>query len=162
MAKALFPLVKFVRKTVSSIVPQKCLPYLPWPPWLTWHNHRYLGNIDISSFVRCLILVAPHLPMHFLLQALTVLMRQTRQAVLANDQSIFLRCLWTQYRLNPIWSHHLMKPRWVGVAISKHIFHIFANPLCQCIRAFNESLLWLFRLWFLNYKFAKSRQRSKA
>jgi hypothetical protein len=33
----------------------------------------------------------------FLLQPLTVLMRQTRQAVCAINQSIFLRCLWSRY-----------------------------------------------------------------
>jgi hypothetical protein len=45
-----------------------------------------------------------------------------------------------------------------GVAKLQHdIIPIFANPLCQCIRAFNESILWLFGLWFLNYKFANKQ-----
>jgi hypothetical protein len=60
--------------------------------------HRYLNNIDCSSFM-CPLL-APHLSrvflifFSFLLQPLTVLIRQTRQAVHAINQSIFLRCLW--------------------------------------------------------------------
>jgi hypothetical protein len=46
-------------------------------------KHRYLKNIDCSSFVMCPLL-APHLPRHFwllflLLRPLTVLMNQTRQ-----------------------------------------------------------------------------------
>jgi hypothetical protein len=57
--------------------------------------HRYLINVDCLSFVVCPLLV-PHLPRHFpfLLQPLTVLMKQTRQAVRAIKQSILLRCLW--------------------------------------------------------------------
>jgi hypothetical protein len=38
--------------------------------------HRYLNNIDCSIFVICPLL-EPHLPRHFMLRLLTVLMRQT-------------------------------------------------------------------------------------
>ncbi len=59
------------------------------------NNHRYIKNIDCSSFVLC-VLLAPHLPrafFFFLLQPLTTVpTRQTRQAVRAINQSIFLRC----------------------------------------------------------------------
>jgi hypothetical protein len=61
-------------------------------------EHRYLKNIDCSSFVMCLLL-APHLPRHFwllffLVRPLTVLMKKTRQAVCTIKQPILLRCLW--------------------------------------------------------------------
>jgi hypothetical protein len=80
--KAAFPLTKFVCKILSSFATQKDPSYLPWQPWATWHkqkwslsprqvmqvllwhNHRYLKNIDCSSFVMCPLL-APHLPRHF-------------------------------------------------------------------------------------------------
>ncbi len=62
--------------------------------------HRYLKNIDCSSFVMCQLL-ASHLPRHFWLfkiffwlQPITVLKRQTRQAAHAINQSILLRWLW--------------------------------------------------------------------
>jgi hypothetical protein len=48
----------------------------------------------LLSFVMCPLL-APHIPRHFglfWLQPITVLKRQTRQAIHATDQSIFLRC----------------------------------------------------------------------
>ncbi len=55
-----------------------------------------LYYLDVYGFVMCLLLVLP-LPRLFLLQPLKVLMRQTRQAVRAINQSIFLRCLWVCY-----------------------------------------------------------------
>ncbi len=62
--------------------------------------YRYIAqvskeNIDCLRFVICPIL-APHFQLFyiFLLQPLLVLMRQTRQAVCAFNQSIFLRCQW--------------------------------------------------------------------
>ncbi len=57
--------------------------------------HRHLSSIDCLSFVMCLLL-APVLIgfFSFLLQPLTVLMKQTRQAVRAIRQSIIIRCLW--------------------------------------------------------------------
>jgi hypothetical protein len=64
-------------------------------------THRYLKNIDCLSFVMC-PQQAPHLPrafLAFLLQPLTVLIRQTRQVVCASNQSIFLRCLWSNPHL---------------------------------------------------------------
>ncbi len=52
-------------------------------------------NLDCSSFVVCLLLVPHFFPFFFfLLWPLTILMRQTRQALHAINQSIFLRCLW--------------------------------------------------------------------
>jgi hypothetical protein len=59
-----------------------------------WHQaclyllHRYLRNLDCSSFVMCLLL-ALALPRVLLQQPLTVLTRQTMQAVHAIYQSIF-------------------------------------------------------------------------
>ncbi len=54
---------------------------------------RYLSNIDCLSFVMCLLL-APVFQGFFLLWPLTVLIKQTRQAVRSIKQSILLRCLW--------------------------------------------------------------------
>ncbi len=59
--------------------------------------HRYLRKVDCSSFFMCLLPVLP-LPRAFMLQPQTVLNRQTRQAVCAINQSIFLRCLWMRHR----------------------------------------------------------------
>ncbi len=61
-------------------------------------NLRYLENIDYSSYVMCLLL-SPHLPEAFLafFAALTVLIRQTKQAVSAIYLSILLRCLWDDH-----------------------------------------------------------------
>ncbi len=70
--------------------------YYQLTPLLASTEHRYIRIIDCLSFVVCLLL-APHLPRHFLLfllQPLTVLMKQTKQAVCAIKQSILLRCLW--------------------------------------------------------------------
>jgi len=59
-------------------------------------NHRYLKNLDYSSFVMCPLLALSH-PRLFLASFIavpqTVLMRQTQQAVCAINQSIFLMCL---------------------------------------------------------------------
>jgi hypothetical protein len=49
-------------------------------------SHIYLRKVDCSSFVMCLLL-ALALPRVFLQQQLTVLTRQTRQAVFTNKQS---------------------------------------------------------------------------
>ena len=73
--------------------------------------HRYLKNIDCSSFVMCPLL-APHLQRHFWLfwlQPITVLMRQTRQAVCAINQSIFVWCLWFEIATN---HRHLRQIDW--------------------------------------------------
>jgi hypothetical protein len=43
----------------------------------------------------------------FLMWPLTVLMKQTRQAVHAIKQSILLRCLWLEYQ-----NHHLRRDIW--------------------------------------------------
>jgi hypothetical protein len=62
--------------------------------------HRYLKNC--SSFVICLLL-APHLSRAFSIAffaAATVLITQTRQAVCAINQSIFLRCLCTDRNIS--------------------------------------------------------------
>ncbi len=56
--------------------------------WKHSLTHRYQKNIDCLSFVVCPPL-APHLRRHFLQWPLTVLIRQTRQAVQAINQSIF-------------------------------------------------------------------------
>jgi hypothetical protein len=53
-------------------------------------SHRYLRKSDCSSFVMCLLLALP-LPKAFLWQPLTELTKQTRQAIHAFNQSIFLR-----------------------------------------------------------------------
>ncbi len=52
------------------------------------HNHRHLSKVDCSSFLLCLQLVFA-LPKGFLLQLLTVLTRQAREAVHAINQSVF-------------------------------------------------------------------------
>ncbi len=36
--QAVFPLAKFVSKTVSGIAPRKHPPYLPLPPWVMQHK----------------------------------------------------------------------------------------------------------------------------
>jgi hypothetical protein len=59
-------------------------------------DHRYLRKADCSSFDTCLLLALP-LPKSFLCQPLTVLTRQTRQAVHAINTSILLRCLWFEW-----------------------------------------------------------------
>ncbi len=51
-------------------------------------KHRYLRKVDCSSFVLC-PLQALDLSRVFLQQSLTVLTRQTRQGVCANNQPIF-------------------------------------------------------------------------
>jgi hypothetical protein len=60
----------------------------------TWmeNNHRHLRNIDCLSFVMCPVL-ALVFQVFFLLRPLTVLIKQTRQAVHAIKQSILLICL---------------------------------------------------------------------
>jgi hypothetical protein len=73
-------------------------------------------NIDIESLQNRLLKVcyvpaiSTHLPRllftYFLLQPLTALMKQTRQAVRAVKQSIFLRCLWLKKQLISIFSIH--------------------------------------------------------
>jgi hypothetical protein len=50
-------------------------------------------NLDCSSFVMCPLLALP-LSRAFYRLPLTVLTRQTRHAVNAINQSVFLRCLW--------------------------------------------------------------------
>jgi hypothetical protein len=47
---------------------------------LVMHNHRYIRKIDCSSLVMFPLIVLPH-PRAFLWRPLTVLTRQTRQAV---------------------------------------------------------------------------------
>ncbi len=64
----------------------------------TYWNHRYLRKVDCSSFVMCRLLALP-LRRPFLRWPPTVLARQTRQAVCAINQSIFLRCLWNKPKL---------------------------------------------------------------
>jgi hypothetical protein len=54
-----------------------------------------VSKIDCLRFVMCPLL-APVLICFFLLLLLTVLMKQTRQAVHAVKQSTLLRCLWFQ------------------------------------------------------------------
>ncbi len=51
--------------------------------------HRYLWKVDCSSFAMCLLLVLP-LPRAFLRWPLRALIRQTRWAVCAINQSIFI------------------------------------------------------------------------
>jgi hypothetical protein len=51
-------------------------------------KHRYLRKVDCSSFLTCPLL-ALTLPRVFLQWPLTVLTKQTRQAVCANNQPIF-------------------------------------------------------------------------
>ncbi len=53
----------------------------------------------------------------FLLWPLTVLMKQTSQAVHAVKQSILLRCLWL---------HHSMKPR------QPHEIEVIVHKFCKC------------------------------
>ncbi len=55
-------------------------------------THRHLSNIDCLSFVMCPLLAPLVIGffLSFLLQLFTVLMKQTRQAVHAIKQSIFL------------------------------------------------------------------------
>ncbi len=99
-------------------------------------GHRYLTNIDCLSFVMCPLL-APHLPRRFsaffsflfLLCLLTVLIRQTRQAVHAINQSIFLRCLWLWY----MWRHYF--------AVTTTHSPISCNLGCQCQPQFSLSFL---------------------
>ncbi len=60
--------------------------------------HRYLKNIDYSSFVMFPLLEPAATSSKaffafFWLRPITLLKRQTRQAVRAIDQSILLRCL---------------------------------------------------------------------
>ncbi len=60
--------------------------------------HRYRKTkIDCLRFVMCPLLVPGFQGFFFpfLMQTLTVLMKQTRQAVCAIKQSITLRCLWS-------------------------------------------------------------------
>ncbi len=59
---------------------------------------RHLSIIDCLSFVMCLLQVPFIIGFFsfFLLRPFTVLMKQTRQAVCAVRQSIFLRCLCTR------------------------------------------------------------------
>jgi hypothetical protein len=65
-------------------------------------NHRHLSNIDCLSFVMCQLLAPLAIGFlsffFFLLQSFTILMKQTRQAVRAVKQSIFLRCLWVEVK----------------------------------------------------------------
>jgi hypothetical protein len=51
-------MVKFVGKTIGIIVPQLCLPFWPWPPWVKWHeqDHGSLtegeGSVRLTSLCR--------------------------------------------------------------------------------------------------------------
>jgi hypothetical protein len=68
-----------------------------------WWIHRHLSNIDCLSFVMYPLLaqlIIGFFSFFFLLHPLTVLMKQTRQAVSAIKQSIFLRCLWVHSTKN--------------------------------------------------------------
>jgi len=62
-------------------------------------DHRYrMTKIDCLRFVMCPLLAQVFQGRLFLMQPLTVLMRQTRQAVHVIHQSIFLRCLWSRLK----------------------------------------------------------------
>jgi hypothetical protein len=67
--------------------------------------HRHLSNIDCLSFVLCPLLAPLVIGFFslffFLLRMFAVIMKQTRQAVCAVKQSIFLRCLWSYL----CWNH---------------------------------------------------------
>ncbi len=60
--------------------------------FLNCNSHRYLKKSRFREIVMCWLLVLPF-PRAFLQWPLTVLTRETRQAVHAINQSIFLRCL---------------------------------------------------------------------
>jgi hypothetical protein len=53
-----------------------------------------VSKIDCLRFAMCPLLAPVLIGFFFLLQPLTVLMKQTRQAVRAVKQSTLLRCLW--------------------------------------------------------------------
>ncbi len=66
-------------------------------------SHRYLKKSRLLKFLMCLLLALPFLRA-FLWWPLTLLTRQTRQAVCAINQSVFLRCLW-QFKISvDFWS----------------------------------------------------------
>jgi hypothetical protein len=68
---------------------------------VSFHNNKCGKPLDIESLQNKLLKVC-YVPatsaglnsLLFLLQPLTVLMKQTREAVSASKQSISLRCLW--------------------------------------------------------------------
>jgi hypothetical protein len=69
-----------------------------------WAGQCLVYNIDIKSLQNRLLKVCcvlktstclPRLLFIFLLWPITVLIKQTRQAILVIKQSIFLRCLWS-------------------------------------------------------------------
>jgi hypothetical protein len=73
--------------------------------WAWLYNKRVLlmdikrQKIDCLRFVMCPLLALARIPSLFLMWPLTVLTKQTRQAVRTIKQSILLRCLWSYWIL---------------------------------------------------------------
>ncbi len=65
-------------------------------------NHRYRQTKQIAYGLLCACYQRHIFSLFFLLWPLTVLIKQTRQAVLAVKQSILLRCLWLECTLTII------------------------------------------------------------
>ncbi len=90
----LFTLAKTFIKNVCDFTGPSCLGHLGLQDTEKFGSiHRYLKKIRLLKFVVCRLLALPF-PRAFLQLPLTVLTRETRQAVCAIKSLSFCRCLW--------------------------------------------------------------------
>jgi len=117
-----FPLLRNLTKNYFDrfFATKKSLDLSRWEAfnWTLWSKHRYLKKSRLLKF--CYVPATSTASSKGILwQPLTVLTRQTSQAVRAIDQSIFLRCLWYQPWNEVIKVLHFY--------LKKTVFHLMIN-----------------------------------